>query len=115
VSDVVVAEIRLAPSAEQDQILAHLQKIDPIVLDVPNEADALAQRFIDEGVLPARRMDDARHVACAMAHDLDLLVSWNYRHIANVTKAEAFNAVAVLSGWPGNLAIHTRLEVLEWE
>jgi hypothetical protein len=63
--------------------------------------------------LPPRRLDDARHVACALVNELDLLVSWNYRHLANVRKAEAFNAVAVLAGLRGGLEIHTPLEVLE--
>ena len=115
ISDIVANEIRQAPPQDQETILEQFARVKPLVLPLPLEVDALAQRFIDEGVLPRRRLEDAQHVACALVNELDLLVSWNYRHIANVAKAEAFNAVAVLAGLRGGLEIHTPLEVLEWK
>src|SRR5437899_8101566 len=96
ISDVVANEIRQAPQPIQDRILERLSEVNPVLLSLSPEVEVLAQRFIDEGIVPPRRLNDARHVACALVHGLDLLVSWNYRHIANVRKAEAFNAVAVL-------------------
>ncbi len=95
--------------------MQRISEVNPVLLPLPPEVDDLAQRFIDEGVLPARRLDDARHVACALVNDVDLLVSWNYRHLANVRKAEGFNAVAILAGLRSGLEIHTPFEVLEWE
>jgi hypothetical protein len=115
ISAIVADETRQAPSEVQPTILEQISRVSPILLPLPPQVDILAKRFIDESVLPARRFDDARHVACALVNELDLLVSWNYRHIANVRKAEAFNAVAVLAGLRGGLAIHTPLEVLSWE
>jgi hypothetical protein len=115
ISDIVADEIRQAPEEIQERILQRLAEVNPAWLPLPPAVDALAQRFIDEGVLPPRRLDDARHVACALVNELELLVSWNYRHIANVRKSEMFNAVAVLAGLPGGLEIHTPLEVLEWK
>jgi hypothetical protein len=46
---------------------------------------------------------------------VELLVSWNYRHIANVRKAKDFNAIAVLAGFKAGLEIHTPLEVMGWK
>ncbi|MEX2140603.1 MAG: hypothetical protein WD894_15175 [Pirellulales bacterium] len=114
ISDVVLLEISKAPEKTQREIIDWIARIRPLVLPVTADVDSLAQRFVDEGILPRRRMDDGRHVACAMVHELDLLVSWNYRHIANVRKSEGFNAVGVLSGYSRGLEIHTPLEVLEW-
>lgn len=114
ISAVVADELRQAGTAVQQVVIAKLDAVDPQVLALTPAGEALAGRFISEGILQPRRLDDARHVACAMIHELDLLVSWNYRHIANVRKAEAFNAIAVLSGLSGRLGIHTPLEVLEW-
>jgi hypothetical protein len=65
--------------------------------------------------LPRRRLDDARHVACALVNEVELLVSWNYRHIANLRKSKDFNAIAVLAGYRAGLEIHTPLEVLGWK
>ena len=114
ISDIVSHEIRQAPHSVQDAILEQISLVKPLVLPLPPEVDVLAQRFIDLGVLPKRRHEDAQHVACALVNELDLLVSWNYRHLANVAKTEAFNAVAVLAGVRGGLEIHTPLEVLGW-
>ncbi len=115
ISDVVSEEVGRAPSDVKKIIVSKIDAVDPEVLGLAPEIEALATRFIAEGVLQPGRADDARHVACALVYELDWLVSWNYRHIANVRKAEAFNAIAVLSGFAGELAIHTPLEVLEWE
>jgi hypothetical protein len=50
-----------------------------------------------------------------MVNELELLVSWNYRHIANARKAKDFNAIAVLEGFRAGHEIHTPLEVLGWK
>lgn len=112
VSDVVFAEVRAAPPDIQEAVLGKLTRVNPVLLPMPPEVDALALRFIDEGVVPPRRLDDATQVACAIVNEIGLVVSWNYHHLANVRKAEAFNAVAVLAGFKGGLEIHTPLEVL---
>jgi predicted nucleic acid-binding protein len=115
ISTIVTNEILDAPEKSREAIAKQLDVVDPVLLTVSPEAQMLARRFIAEGILPKRRFDDAQHVACALFNELDALVSWNYRHIANVTKAAAFNAVAALAGIRGRLEIHTPLEVLEWK
>lgn len=114
ISAVVAEEIARSPDDTRRAILKCIGETAPTVLPLTADADDLAKRFIDQGVLSNRRFDDARHVACAFVSEVDLLVSWNYRHIANVRKAEGFNAVAILAGYAGDLALHTPLEVLEW-
>lgn len=51
-------------------------------------------------------------VGAAFDRRLDVLVSWNFRHIANVRRAERFNAVAVLQGYHHVLRIVSPGEVL---
>lgn len=115
ISEVVATEIRLAPAETRQHIVSKLATVAPAELPMPPEAESLAERFIDEEILLPRRLDDARHVACAIVNDLDLLVSWNYRHIANVRKAESFLAAALLAGYRTSLEINTSLEVLGWK
>lgn len=115
ISSVVTDEIRDAPKDIQDAIVSRLGEIDPLLIEVSSEAESLAQQFIDQRILPPRRRTDGLHVACAIVAGLELLVSWNYRHIANASKAEAFNAVALLAGWSRGIEIHTPLEVLGWK
>ena len=52
ISDVVANEIRQAPAETQEAILQWLSELNPVLLPLPPEADALAQRFIDEVSCP---------------------------------------------------------------
>ena len=51
-------------------------------------------------VVPARYVDDARHVAIAVNHAIPYVVSWNFKHLVNVRREAGFNAVNVLHGYP---------------
>src|SRR4051794_38827406 len=62
ISEIVAAEIDMAPADDRQAIQLELVKVAPILLPVPSAAVELADKFIEQGVLPARRLDDARHV-----------------------------------------------------
>ena len=51
------------------------------VLDINNEVDTLAERYISEKIIPAIYRDDALHIALASVNGLDILVSWNFQHL----------------------------------
>jgi hypothetical protein len=77
------------------QFIANVQ---PEQLQLDAAADELAQAYVAHGVLSDKHQTDARHVAIATIAELDLLVSWNYRHLVNHRRRRAFNAVNVLLG-----------------
>jgi len=52
-------------------------------LAVTPEAEDLATRLIDRGVLPAKANLDAYRLAIAAMYRMEYLVSWNCRHIVN--------------------------------
>jgi hypothetical protein len=53
------------------------------VLDLTPAAEALADRILRSGLLPASADGDAAHIAIATVHRMDVLLTWNCRHIAN--------------------------------
>ena len=53
---------------------------------------------------------DALHIALATVAKVDVLVSWNFRHIVNLTRIHAYNAVNLKKGYP-LLEIRTPREV----
>jgi len=55
--------------------------------------------------------DDARHVAACVSAGCMVLVSWNFHHLANVTREAGFNAVNILTGHPP-LRIVSPLEII---
>jgi len=54
------------------------------VLDLTDEAEVLTRRILDSGLVPVKVDADAAHIALATVHQMDILLTWNCRHIANV-------------------------------
>jgi hypothetical protein len=98
-SDVVLQELANAP-ADRARLLAELLRdVRPLRLSLDDESAVLAQAYIEHGVLTGGHLVDARHVAVATVSELDALVSWNYRHLVNRRRREAFNGVNAIMGY----------------
>ena len=63
------------------------------IVDLSDEAQQLAQQYIEQRVLNPRMLVDALHIAVATLVGVDVLVSWNFKHIVNVSRIQAFNDV----------------------
>lgn len=74
----------------------------------------LAKAFLDAGIVGPKYADDCRHVALAFTSDVDILTSWNCRHIVQYEKIRAFNALALLRGFRA-LEIRTPREIIHYE
>lgn len=79
-------------------------------LPLSSEAEELAAAYIDDGAVGLRMRADALHIALATAARVDVLVSWNFKHIVNLKRIHAYNAVNLKRGYP-LLEIRTPREV----
>ena len=69
---------------EQAMALRRLEVMADIpVLDLTPAAAALTRHVLGSGLLPAKAESDAAHIALATVHKMDILLTWNCRHIAN--------------------------------
>jgi len=68
------------------------------VLEVTVEAEHLAEAMIEGGAIPKRAVRDAAHIAVAAVHDIDYLLTWNCRHLAN---AQIIRRVSVICNAQG--------------
>lgn len=112
ISKVVLSEIQHAKIPLRKRLEEVIRDIKPILLTASSEADNLSDAFLRENVIPASMPEDARHVAIAIVHGIDVLVSWNFRHIVNIRREERFNAVAVLEGYHHRLRIVSPKELI---
>ena len=80
-SQVVLDEIAGGEVAMAKQRLALMDGI--AVARATDEVETFTQSILDSGVLPADADRDAAHIALATVHEMDILLSWNCRHIAN--------------------------------
>jgi len=53
------------------------------VLPVTPEAAELARLLVTSDLVPDLAAPDAVHIALASVHQIDFLVTWNFKHIAN--------------------------------
>ena len=75
-------------------------------------ADALAEAYFQPGAIPAKKRHDGRPVAIAIVAGLEVVVTWNHRHLAHERKWTLFNAVNRLAGYEQPLIILTPFEVM---
>ncbi|MFH0793114.1 MAG: PIN domain-containing protein [bacterium] len=94
--------------------LAEIPEKNQIVLLDSDQADDLAQAYLDHGIIGPGSRSDALHVALASVGGADVLVSWNFKHVVNLGKIRLFNAVNLEQGY-GLIEIRTPKEVLSDE
>lgn len=82
------------------------------VLSVDEEIDRLADKYIAEGIIPAVYRDDALHIALASVKGLDILVSWNFKHLVKHKTRVEVTGVNTLLGYKA-IDICTPWEVIE--
>jgi len=93
ISPISLEEIHNAPENIRTRSLAVLQLIQPIEVSERQEAEKLAQLYVDAGVLSNKHINDLRHVAYAVSVRCDYIVSWNMKHLVRVQTIERVNSV----------------------
>ncbi|MBC8181129.1 hypothetical protein H8E88_08395 [candidate division KSB1 bacterium] len=111
ISDIVFREIARAPQEKEALLLNLIEKYKPKELEVNEEVLELAQKYIKEAALPERAIDVSRHVAVATVYEIDALISWNLKHLANLRRMERINGVNLKEGYSKRLEIVTPMEV----
>lgn len=98
-SGVVFREFSRASEEKQAKLLNLVARVQPKELEVTEEVLRLARQYLDEVALPERAVDDAQHAALATVYEMDALISWNLKHLANLKRMEKINGVNLKSGY----------------
>lgn len=112
-SDLTVLELQEAP-ADVRAALEEVPEAHREYVELTDEATILAQHYIDAGVIGAAQRVDAQHIAIATISHVEVLVSWNFRHIVNLQRIRGYNSVNLRYGYP-LLEIRTPEEVINYE
>ena len=93
VSKIVVDEILRTKNIEKREKL--LNVIDEfqlpfLPLEPEDEINNLVAHYIRKSIVPENKIDDAFHVAVVIVHKIDILLSRNFRHLANINKERKF-------------------------
>jgi hypothetical protein len=109
VSDVTVRELETAPEAVRN-LMAEVPLANEERWPLSREAEQLAETYLADGVIPKRLWFDAQHIALATIAKVDVLVSWNFKHMVNLQRVRGYNAVNARLGYPP-IEIRTPQEV----
>lgn len=64
------------------------------------EAIKLADTYIIAKVVGKTCLEDYRHIALATINRVDVLASWNFKHIVNLEKIKGYNSDNYRLGYP---------------
>jgi len=110
ISDLTLKELEEAP-ADVKNLVGEIPREHKEYVILSDEARDLASHYIEEGVVSDGYLVDAQHIAIATVNRVDILVSWNFRHIVNLTKIRLYNSVNLKYGY-SLLEIRSPREVL---
>jgi predicted nucleic acid-binding protein len=98
ISDVTLDEIENARQEVRDLLNFIPEESKEYVLN-DKEAEGLADAYLKEGAITKSYYEDALHIAIATVNKVDVLVSWNFKHIVNLYRIKKYNAVNLKEGY----------------
>ena len=97
-SPAVILELQQGSSEKTDERLALIADLD--LLNITDDVDRIVATYIARRVMPNDPGGDALHLALASHYRMDVLLTWNCRHLANPNKMGHIRAVNRELGLP---------------
>jgi predicted nucleic acid-binding protein len=114
VSEIVLLEIsQTRDPKRREQLLDVIRQshINLLPDSLRGDVEALARHYLAAKIVPPAKYEDALHAAFATVHQMDILLSWNFKHLANVRREAQFNAVNLQQGCRFSLRLLSPLQV----
>ncbi len=96
-SDLTVTELENAPKQVKDHF-ENVLNTNAEKVELTVDSKDLAAMYISERVVGATSLDDCLHIAMATMNRVDILVSWNFKHIVNVFRIRGYNSINIREG-----------------
>ena len=111
-SRATIDELVKAEPEKYIKMVAIISEYGIPILEINDEALRLAELYINEGVIPVNKRDDALHVALAAVNDLDMIISMNFEHIVKRKTIKMTATINSLNGYRV-VEIYSPMEVVE--
>jgi len=112
-SDLTESELVNAPQKIQNYFKKLPQhNLERVIIN--DEIIELAFKYIEEKVVGETSFDDCLHIAAATINKVDLLVSWNFKHIVNVYRIRGYNSINLRLNYT-SLEIRSPKEIIQYE
>jgi predicted nucleic acid-binding protein len=99
ISRLTVEEILKAPNKINEELKNNVSETGFKVLEETEETINLSNAYVQDGAIPEKNRNDARHIAIGVFHELDYIVSWNYKHMVNIGVRRLINSTNLKMGY----------------
>lgn len=118
ISAIVIFEINKTTDPKRRQVLLDcVKRLSLPLLDLEpeqeSEAFSLADEYINERIIPESKREDALHLGISTVLEFDVLLSWNFRHLANLRKQTQVNALNAKLGFFRPLRLLNPMELMD--
>jgi len=98
ISDLLELELSRAPERVRNLLYNYSSdKFERVVLT--EKVIKLADIYIEEEVVGKTSLEDCRHIALATINKVDVLASWNFKHIVNLERIKGYNSINYRLGY----------------
>ncbi len=97
ISQVVVDEVT---RGDQEIALKRLELLNGLpLLELNQSVRNLSAEFLKRSNLPSKASEDSVHIAAATVHEIDYLLTWNCKHIANAQIQKKLTQISLEFGY----------------
>jgi predicted nucleic acid-binding protein len=114
ISEIVITEINRTPNLEKrNALLETIKKYNIEIYDEVNDTiNLLAKEYIKYKIIPENKFPDAQHIAFSVYYEFDVLLSWNFKHLANLNKQLVINELNRCFGYFKPILLLNPMEVI---
>ena len=112
ISDLVLREIGKSTGSKRERLLSLIKTYEIPLVGVTLECIELTEKYMSRKIFPSKYRDDALHIAIATVHDMDVVISWNLRHMVKLRTRREVKAINIMEGYR-EIEICTPMEVIE--
>jgi predicted nucleic acid-binding protein len=111
-SDVTIAELDRCPEPKRSKLREYLREIYYEEVRVDDTVRLIGRKFVDNGILTDKSIDDCNHLAVAMVSGCHIVASWNFKHIVKHRTIQAAQWIALQSNC-ADIKIYAPTSLLE--
>ena len=98
ISDLMEIELESAPDKVKNLLYNYpIECFERVILT--EEAQEPGELYVKENIVGQTCIEDCYHIAMATINNVDVLASWNFKHIVNLRRIKGYNAVNLKNGY----------------
>lgn len=114
ISEVVIQEINKTTNEEKKEKLVEAIKKYKLLIynELNDDIRYMADKYLDKNIVPRNKREDALHLAFSSFFEFDILLSWNFKHLANINVQKKMQVINIELGYNKLLLLLNPMEVI---